>query len=102
KSQAEGRRVLFADAEDQVFWQSLQMPGVNAVILAMNDAEAKTIACRKLRERCLTSLIVPHAMYDDIALRITQAGADYTYLTMAEAGVGLAERVLQHRAGEQA
>ena len=88
-----GRRARFADAEDQVLWQSLEMPEVHSVIMAMNDAEAKTIAVRKLRERGFDGLIVAHAMFDDIAERIMQAGADKTYLTMSEAGTGLAEQV---------
>ena len=92
-SLAAGRNARFADAEDQVLWQSLDMPGVHSVILAMNDAEAKTIAARKLRERGFDGLIVAHAMFDDIAQRIEEAGADQTYLTMSEAGAGLAEQV---------
>lgn len=88
-----GRRARFADAEDQGLWQSLDMPAVHSVVLAMNDAEAKTIAARKLRERGFTGLIVAHAMFDDIAQRIMEAGADKTYLTMSEAGAGLAEQV---------
>ncbi|SDH86948.1 Predicted Kef-type K+ transport protein, K+/H+ antiporter domain [Pseudomonas benzenivorans] len=88
-----GRRVQFADAEDQVFWQGLEMPAVEAVILAMNDPEAKIISTHKLRERGFKGLIVSHAMYEDIAQRIQEAGADRTYLTMSEAGTGLAEHV---------
>jgi hypothetical protein len=88
-----GRRVQFADAEDQMFWQSLEMPAVEAVILAMNDQEAKIISTHKLRERGFAGLIVAHAMYEDIAQRIQDAGADRTYLTMSEAGTGLAEHV---------
>lgn len=88
-----GRRVRFADAEDQMFWQRLDMSGVAAVILAMNDAEAKIISTQKLRERGFRGLIVSHAMYEDIAQRIQEAGADRTYLTMSEAGAGLAEHV---------
>jgi hypothetical protein len=93
KSAQEGRNVLFADAEDQMFWQSLEMNEVEAVILAMNDAEAKIISTRKLRESGFNGLIVSHAMYEDIAQRIQEAGADRTYLTMSEAGAGLAENV---------
>ena len=89
----DGRRALFADAEDQVFWQNLDMPNIHSVILAMNDAEAKTIAVQKLRSRGFDGLIVSHAMYEDIARRIIRAGADHTYLTMSEAGAGLAEHV---------
>lgn len=90
-----GRRVRFADAEDQMFWQSLEMPAVEAVILAMNDPEAKIISTRKLRERGFRGLIVSHAMYEDLAQRIQAAGADHTYLTMSEAGTGLAEHVVR-------
>ena len=76
-----------------MFWQNLNMPNIHSVILAMNDAEAKTIATQKLRARGFDGLIVSHAMYEDIARRIIQAGADHTYLTMSEAGTGLAEHV---------
>ncbi|MCY1556746.1 hypothetical protein D9M68_935230 [compost metagenome] len=69
------------------------MPNVDAVILALNDEEAKVIATQKLRERGFNGLVVSHAMYEDIAMRIQAAGADHTYLTMSEAGSGLAEHV---------
>jgi predicted Kef-type K+ transport protein len=88
-----GRQVMFADGEDQMFWQHLEMPQVDAVILALNDAEAKIISTEKLRARGFAGLLVSHAMYEDIARRIQQAGADRTYLTMSEAGAGLAEHV---------
>ncbi|MCQ4296944.1 cation:proton antiporter [Pseudomonas stutzeri] len=93
RNSAEGRHILFADAEDQMFWQNLQMNDVKAVILAMNDAEAKIISTTKLRGNGFSGLIVSHAMYEDIAQRIQEAGADHTYLTMSEAGAGLAENV---------
>ena len=93
KSSEKGRQVLFADAEDQMFWESLEMNKVEAVILAMNDAEAKVISTRKLRGKGFEWLIVSHAMYEDIAQQIEEAGADRTYLTMSEAGAGLAENV---------
>ncbi len=89
----EGRNIFFADAEDQMFWQTLEMNQVKAVVLAMNDAEAKIISTTKLRDIGFTGLIVSHAMYEDIAERIQAAGADRTYLTMTEAGTGLAENV---------
>lgn len=95
QSRRAGRNVLFADAEDQMFWQNLQMHDVQAVILAMNDPEAKIISTQKLRARGFGGLILSHAMYEDIALRIQEAGADRTYLTMSEAGTGLAEHAAQ-------
>jgi len=90
-----GRRVLFADGEDPVFWQHLDMSGVDAVILTLNDEETKVIATQKLRERGFSGLVVSHALYEDMAKRIQEAGADRTYLTMSEAGSGLAEHVIK-------
>ncbi|MDO6748122.1 cation:proton antiporter family protein [Gilvimarinus sp. 1_MG-2023] len=89
----EGRSVLFADAEDQVFWQGLKMDSVRAVILSMSDIEAKMIAVKQLRQRGFTGFIASHTLFQDEADKINAAGADETYLTMSEAGVGLAEHV---------
>ncbi|HEY9034254.1 MAG TPA: cation:proton antiporter family protein [Pseudomonadales bacterium] len=91
----EGRNVFFADAEDQIFWQGLDFGKVQAVILSMNDVEAKRIAARKLRKYGFAGLIVSHSMHQDEAEAIIRDGADKTYLTMQEAGVGLAEHVRQ-------
>lgn len=89
----EGRHVLFADAEDQVFWQGLDMANIKAVILSMSDLEAKMISVRQLRQRGFDGFIASHTLYQDEADKINAAGADETYLTMSEAGVGLAEHL---------
>ncbi len=99
--QQQGNHVLFADAEDQVFWQGLDLGQVQAVILCLNDSEAKLIATRKLRAAGFSGLIVSHSMQQDEADKIMAAGADHTYLTMSEAGLGLAERVRQHISSPQ-
>lgn len=88
-----GRNVAFADAEDQQLWKLLEAPDLKYVILAANDVEAKVIAATKLREGGFEGTIVAHTMHEDYAEAITRAGADHTYLTMSEAGVGLAEHV---------
>lgn len=93
RHRTEGRNVLFADAEDQVFWQGLEMNRVRAVILSMSDIEAKIISVRQLRQRGYEGFIASHTLYPDEADKINTAGADETYLTMSEAGVGLAEHV---------
>jgi hypothetical protein len=90
-----GHNVFFADAEDQVFWQNLDLEAVSAIILTINDMEAKVIAAQKLRKSGFAGLIVSHSMHSDEAEKIIKAGADQTYLTMSEAGVGLAEHVFQ-------
>ena len=94
--QKKGINIFYADAEDQVFWQGLDFGSVEAVILSMNDVEAKMIAATKLRQAGFNGFIVSHSMHDDEARNIIAAGADQTYLTMSEAGVGIAEHVRQH------
>ncbi len=94
RHQAQGRNVVYADAEDNTFWEALHMPSVEAVILAMSDIEAKLIAARMLRKLGFTGYIVAHTMYADEAERIREAGADDAYLTMSVTGVALASHLL--------
>lgn len=97
KHQSEGRKVVFADAEDNTFWQGLHMPELEAVVLAMGDIEGKLIAARMLRHKGFTGHIVAHTMYADEATKICEAGADEAYLTMSETGVALASHLLDNR-----
>jgi Trk K+ transport system NAD-binding subunit len=97
KHHDEGRNVVFADAEDTTFWQSLDMPAVEAVILAMGDMEGKLIAARMLRKKGFEGYIVAHTQYADEANTIREAGANDAYLTMNETGVALASRLKEHR-----
>jgi hypothetical protein len=60
-----GHNAFFADAEDQVFWQCLDLGKVRAVILTINDLEAKVIAAKKLRLAGFSGLIVSHSMHSD-------------------------------------
>ncbi len=94
RHQAKGRNVVYADAEDNTFWEALHMPSLEAVVLAMSDIEAKLIAARMLRKLGFTGYIVAHTMYADEAERIREAGADDAYLTMSETGVALASHLL--------
>lgn len=100
--QAEGRNVVFADAEDNTFWEGLHMPDLQSVILAMNDIEGKLIAARMLRKLGFSGRIVAHTMYQDEAEKIREAGADEAYLTMSETGVALASHLQEHLARNHA
>src|SRR6056297_628759 len=90
-----GRNVMFADAEDSNFWRSCNLGQIKAAILAMDDLEAKLIAARSLRQRGFTGPIVAHALHDAHQEQIREAGADYTYLTMNQAGINLAEQTAE-------
>ncbi len=90
-----GRNVVFADAEDSNFWNSVDLSRVEAAILAMDDIEAKLIAARTLRSLGFAGPVVSHALYEDHAALIKEAGADETYLTMREAGRSLAAHAVE-------
>ena len=96
KAHAEaGRNVIFADAEDSNFWHGVELGRIRSAVLAMDDIEAKLLAARGLRERGFEGPIVSHALYEDHVGQITRAGADQTYLTMSEAGRGLAAHAVE-------
>ena len=100
KAHAEaGRNVIFADAEDSNFWNGVEIDRIEVAILAMDDIEAKLIAARTMRARGFTGPIVSHALYADHVDRITEAGADHTYLTMHEAGRSLASHAVKAMTG---
>ncbi|MEM8570745.1 MAG: cation:proton antiporter [Pseudomonadota bacterium] len=90
-----GRNVIFADAEDSNFWNSVSLDGIEAAVLAMDDIEAKLIAARTLRSKGFAGPIVSHALYEEHVSMIAEAGADQTYLTMREAGRSLAAHALE-------
>lgn len=87
-----GRNVLFADVEDAGFWRGLDISRLKAVILAMDGVEAKESAARALRRKGFGGPIISHALYDEHIPRLQAAGATHTYLTMTQAGVGLADQ----------
>ncbi|WP_417513673.1 cation:proton antiporter [Minwuia sp.] len=91
----EGRNAVFADAEDGNLWNGIRLEGVRAVVLAMDDIEAKLIAARTLRAKGFEGPIVSHALYADHVERITEAGGDETYLTMHQAGRSMARRAMK-------
>ncbi|WP_103255561.1 cation:proton antiporter [Tabrizicola aquatica] len=89
---AEGRNVLMADVEDAGFWRALDLGPLTAVLLAMDGIEAKVYAARALRAKGFAGPIVGHALFQDELPRLREAGATHTYLTMAQAGVALADQ----------
>jgi len=99
--QEAGCNVFFTDAEDSNFWRGLKLDDIAAAVLAMDDIEAKLIATRMLRERGFAGPIVSHALFEEHVQRIRDAGATFTYLTMSQAGVGLADQVLRALDGSE-
>lgn len=91
-----GRRVLYADAEDPGLWQNLHLDGIEAVLLAMPDLEANTIASRQIRATGYTGHVSATAVFNEQLEPIRSAGANVVYNYYDEAGVGFAEHVWEH------
>lgn len=92
---AEGRNVAFADVEDSEFWKRVDLRHIKVAILAMGDLEAKVITSRGLRKSGFDGPIVSHVLYREHVSPIEEAGGNTPYLTMQEAGRGLAQHALE-------
>lgn len=86
--------VIAADVEDKILWNDLDISKLKAVIVAVSCSEAALISVQKLRKKGFTGIITSHSAYEDVAKTLIEAGADATYLTMEEAGVGLANNTI--------
>jgi predicted Kef-type K+ transport protein len=86
----EGRRVVYADAEDPNFWQLLNVEPLKAILLAFPEVEVKRHASRELRRRGYAGLLSATHVYEEERQPILDAGCDVTYNYFTEAGVGFA------------
>ncbi len=89
----EGRRVVYADAEDPGLWQGISLEGINAVLLATPDFEANRMAAVQLRQKGYRGLIASTVLYREQTQKILDAGADVVYNYYDQVGFGFAEHV---------
>jgi len=98
----QGRRVLYADAEDPGFWSHLNLDGVHAILLCVPEPEAKLLAIRQLRQLGFPGTITATAMFSEEEDRFIQAGADDVYNHYTGVGAGFAERSLAYMSAPRA
>ncbi len=91
----DGRRVVYADAEDASFWQRLNIDRLKAVMLAVPDLNAKKIAGRELRRRGFAGLLTATHMFPEEEGPILDAGFNESYNYFTEAGVGFARDIVE-------
>jgi predicted Kef-type K+ transport protein len=92
----QGRRVLYADAEDPGLWSHLNLDGVHAVLLTMPEPEAKLLAIKQLRQLNFMGTITATALFSEELELFKKAGADDVYNYYEGVGAGFAERTLAH------
>ena len=91
----EGRRVVYADAEDASFWQRLNIDRLKAVMLAVPDMNSKKIAGRELRRRGFAGLLAATHVFPEEEQPILESGFNESYNYFTEAGVGFARDALE-------
>ncbi len=92
----EGRRVLYADAEDPGFWSNLSFEGVHTVLLAMPELTAKVLAARQLRKLGFSGAISTTVVFDEEVEQLKVAGADYIFNYYDGIGASFAQNALEH------
>lgn len=92
----QGRRVLYADAEDPSLWSNLNLEGVHAVMLTMPEPEAKLLAIKQLRNLKFAGKITATALFSEELELFANAGADDVYNYYEGVGAGFAERTLEY------
>jgi len=97
----EGRRVVYADAEDASFWERLHIDRIKAVLLAVPEISAKEVAGRELRRRGYTGLLTATHVFPEEQAPILEAGFNATYNYFTEAGVGFARDTLESLSKEE-
>ncbi len=87
-----GRVVVRGDALDRDFWERLRLrPGIELVVLAMNDHDANLEAARRVRDFLPAAQIAAAATYPDQVAALEAAGVDVAKNLYEEAGQGLAD-----------
>ncbi|MGD8927216.1 MAG: cation:proton antiporter [Thioalkalispiraceae bacterium] len=92
----QGRRVLYADAEDPGFWTNLNLEGVHTILLAMPELTAKILATRQLRKQGFKGTISTTSVYDEELEQLKSAGANHIYNYYEGLGSNFAQSALEH------
>jgi len=75
----QGRRALYADAEDPGLWSNIHLGGVHTILLAMPEAYAKVMSIKELRNIGFTGTITTTAIFEEEVAALEAAGADYVF-----------------------
>lgn len=90
----DGRKVIYADAEDPGLWEKLQLVDIGVVLLSMPEVEGKKFALRQLRNSGYRGIVSTTAVFPEEQQELLNCGADNVYNYFDEVGVGFAEHVL--------
>lgn len=79
KHRQEGRRVLYADAEDPGLWSNIHLGGVHTIMLAMPEPTAKLLAAKELRRIGFSGTISATVVFEEEIEPLEKAGVNFIY-----------------------
>jgi Trk K+ transport system NAD-binding subunit len=88
---AQGRTVIYGDANDPELWTGLDLSGVSGVLMTLNNVSAKIKAAQNLRAEGFTRFIAALLRYSEHREALTEAGVSISFLPIAQAGRELAQ-----------
>jgi Trk K+ transport system NAD-binding subunit len=96
---AEGRRVVYGDAEDTELWGGLPLERIKGVILTVPLYEVRCAAISQLRKRSFTGQIGTICYYTEEERELARRGANLIIHPLVEAGNQLVKQILDYGEG---
>ncbi len=98
---ADGRRVVYGDAEDKALWERLPLTKIKGVILAIPEFEVRASSIAQLQARQFQGHIGTFCFHDDEEPKLYELGANFVIHPLIEAGKQLAEQMINtHQAAK--
>lgn len=93
---AEGRRVVYGDAEDTELWSGLPLERIKGVILTVPLFEVRCSSISQLRNRGFTGQIGTICYYGEEERELTRLGANLIIHPLVEAGNQMVKQILDN------
>ncbi len=93
---ADGRRVVYGDAEDTELWSELPLERIKGVILTVPAFEVRCAAISQLRKRGFTGQIGTICYYSGEERELARLGANLILHPLVEAGNQLVKQILDN------
>lgn len=91
---ANGRRVIYGDAEDSELWEKIPLEKIKGIILTMPEFEVRCFAIKQLKQRQFSGHIGTVCFDSEEEQHLHQLGVNFIVHPLLEAGTKLAEQML--------